>query len=307
MLHSTYIITNSKFIKLFTNMPLLASSWLLVESFIIPHGFLKWFYLSFYIHPFFLVFCQVFLWLNQLVKLLIFLFYPLTDAFRLVLFVFGIIERVVVFLFSYVRPTKSDVFYDALEPQISSADCANVVVSCKNSTHFVSNRVLKFCTNLDATHESVEEINHDSCVQDSWLNEYLYSDHYTSSMSENVSSSESAALTTSSFRLSFMDQSPDLGPSHDHDDPLLLTISPNDSVSPVPSSDFDDTLSPSDAIILDQEGCDDLPMIQQSIMVDQFQHEYASRMKFFDFLYHERLQGMSEYIFIVQTSSQTCP
>lgn len=231
-------------------------------------------------------------------KLLIFLFDPLIDVFRLALFVFGLIERVVVFLFSLIRPTKSDVFYDALEPHMSSADCANIVVSCKNSTHFVSNRDSKFYTNLDATHESVEEINLDSCVQDSWLHEYLYSDYYTSSMSENVSSSESGAASTSSFRLSFVDQSPDLRSSHDHDhdhDPLLLTISPNDSVSPVSSSDFDDTLSPSDEFILDQ-GCDGLPLIHQSTMIDQFQHEYTSRMKFFDILYQERLHGISEYL-----------
>ncbi|XP_065862068.1 uncharacterized protein [Euphorbia lathyris] len=48
----------------------LAHCWLIIEAFVIPHGFLKWFFLSFYIHPFFLFFCQIFLWLN-----FIFLFY----------------------------------------------------------------------------------------------------------------------------------------------------------------------------------------------------------------------------------------
>ncbi|GLT36184.1 hypothetical protein SLA2020_105780 [Shorea laevis] len=40
--------------------------WFIIGSVLIPHGFLKWFYLSFYIHPIFLVFCQIFLWLKLL-------------------------------------------------------------------------------------------------------------------------------------------------------------------------------------------------------------------------------------------------
>ncbi|CAI9109712.1 OLC1v1009586C1 [Oldenlandia corymbosa var. corymbosa] len=45
----------------------LVSCWFIIESFIIPEGHLKkWFYLSFYIHPIFLCFCQIFLWIKVL-------------------------------------------------------------------------------------------------------------------------------------------------------------------------------------------------------------------------------------------------
>ncbi|KAG5223045.1 Ribosomal protein [Salix suchowensis] len=49
-------------------MALLASCWLILESFVIPDGFLKWVYLSFYIHPIFLFVCQIYLWLKLLQK-----------------------------------------------------------------------------------------------------------------------------------------------------------------------------------------------------------------------------------------------
>ncbi|XP_019157115.1 PREDICTED: uncharacterized protein LOC109153696 isoform X2 [Ipomoea nil] len=41
--------------------------WIMVESIVIPNGFfMKWFYLSFYIHPSFLALLQIFLWITKL-------------------------------------------------------------------------------------------------------------------------------------------------------------------------------------------------------------------------------------------------
>ncbi|KAI4389052.1 hypothetical protein MLD38_001316 [Melastoma candidum] len=47
---------------------LLATAWFLVEAFLIPEGLLKWFYLSFYIHPLILVLCQILLWVRVLIS-----------------------------------------------------------------------------------------------------------------------------------------------------------------------------------------------------------------------------------------------
>ncbi|XP_016454057.1 uncharacterized protein LOC107778331 isoform X1 [Nicotiana tabacum] len=66
----------------------LSICWLLIELFVIPNGFLKWFYLSFYIHPFLLALCQLFLWIIVLLKFLL----------NLILFVY----RISCFLISYV-------------------------------------------------------------------------------------------------------------------------------------------------------------------------------------------------------------
>lgn len=80
-------------------MALLTSCWFIIASIIIPDGFLKWFYLSFYIHPLFLFFCQVFLWLRLLKKWLFLLVFPLRFVFFLGLFVFRSLSH---FLFSFL-------------------------------------------------------------------------------------------------------------------------------------------------------------------------------------------------------------
>ncbi|XP_031096032.1 uncharacterized protein LOC116000140 isoform X2 [Ipomoea triloba] len=46
--------------------------WIMVESIVIPNGFMKWFYLSFYIHPSFLALLQIFLWITKLYTSLLF-------------------------------------------------------------------------------------------------------------------------------------------------------------------------------------------------------------------------------------------
>lgn len=249
-------------------MALIASCWLIVESFVVPHGFVKWFYLSFYIHPVFLVFCQLLLWLKELMQLLICFFHPLKVVFRLSLFVFGLIVRVLLFLFSYIRPTKVDVFYDALVPDlkhISLEDC-QIFVSCTKSTRSRSH--------------VVEEIIQDSCVEDSWLNEYLYSDYYSSSalmydvdMSESMLSNESEVevlpdqhKSSTSFPSSFMDQSDETG------DSVIRPSTPSDPLIP--------SLNSNDSFVVDVE--------------DPFHNEYTSRVRFYNVLYHERLHGISK-------------
>ncbi|KAL3378730.1 hypothetical protein AABB24_004579 [Solanum stoloniferum] len=49
----------------------LSTCWLLIELYVIPHGYLKWYFLSFYIHPFLLPFCQLYLLIKVLQKYLL--------------------------------------------------------------------------------------------------------------------------------------------------------------------------------------------------------------------------------------------
>ncbi|KAF8012967.1 hypothetical protein BT93_I0971 [Corymbia citriodora subsp. variegata] len=59
-------------------MALYTSVWILIESTLLPHGFQKWFYLSFYIHSLFLIACQIFLYLKTLLDwVLSLIFLPL--------------------------------------------------------------------------------------------------------------------------------------------------------------------------------------------------------------------------------------
>lgn len=78
-------------------MSLLASCWLIIEIIIIPEGFLKWFYLSFYIHPIFLCFCQIVLWIKLLQKWFFFL----------ILFLYSIISCVSGFCISIIISLKN--------------------------------------------------------------------------------------------------------------------------------------------------------------------------------------------------------
>ncbi|CAL1357752.1 unnamed protein product [Linum trigynum] len=77
-------------------MAILAVCWLIVESRVIPDGFLKWFFLSFYIHPVFLVFCQIFLWLKLLLKCLTSLLsYPLNIISQATRFLHNLVITIV--------------------------------------------------------------------------------------------------------------------------------------------------------------------------------------------------------------------
>ncbi|KAK4346599.1 hypothetical protein RND71_032938 [Anisodus tanguticus] len=49
----------------------LSTCWLLIELYVIPHGYLKWFFLSFYIHPVFLALCQLYLWIRSVQRFLL--------------------------------------------------------------------------------------------------------------------------------------------------------------------------------------------------------------------------------------------
>lgn len=295
-------------------MALLASCWLITESFVIPHGFLKWFYLSFYIHPFFLVFCQIFLWLKVLKKWLMLFCYPLKTALRLSLFVFDFINRVVIFLFSSIKSVVDDddqVYYDVLEPadnleQISLHDY-EIVLACNNRRAQPG----VFCWIDQSEDVSIDsEINdHKMSVLDSWLNQYLYSDRFC--MLSSVSKYDTNIDTDIDIDIDTdIDTDTDTDIDIDTDTNIDTEIDTNqdfiqetedmlsipqehDSFSPVSFHLNNDFKSTTD----DSHTFDDHQMNMQAIKdedVDPFHQKYTSRMKFFNLLYHERLHGMSK-------------
>ncbi|KAG6415715.1 hypothetical protein SASPL_123129 [Salvia splendens] len=264
-------------------MALLASCWLIVESFVVPHGFIKWFYLCFYIHPSFLVFCQLFLWFNDLLNLLIFFFHPLD-------LVFPFIARVLVFLFSYIRPiTKADVYYDALEPEHKSLQDCQVFISSGKSTPAKISQVF---------YRSGNEIVHHTCVKDSWLDQYLYSDHYNytisnfmydfTNMSTDVQPDQHECTTPIPSTFLVDDETEDSVISTPSNEPLILeNTTQDDCVSPLSSLDVnDESSSPGDVLV-------DLTSYCSTDAEDPFHNKYMSRVRFFDVLYHERLHGIN--------------
>ncbi|KAL9152454.1 hypothetical protein ABFS82_11G123900 [Erythranthe guttata] len=269
-------------------MALLASCWLIVEIFLIPRGFLKWFYLGFYVHPFFLVFCQIFLWLKEFKKwLLLLLSFPLKIAFRVCLFIFKSVQ----------------------------AKVENVVVidvfSCSSPCHII---------NKPKVQSEVCSINFDTCTkEDSWLNEYLSSDHFASTcLTYDLDSNKSLFSTENSS--SFSSSSPNVDfQLQDSDVESINTFNycqPHQEISDFSSfSELED--SPSSIInnqeiiqesdeysenIISSHSCDQLFVdssnelqltISTRVQEDTFHHKYIERMGFFNLLYHERLYGMN--------------
>ncbi|KAK8274824.1 hypothetical protein V6Z12_D10G096700 [Gossypium hirsutum] len=91
-------------------MAFLTSCWLIIESIVIPPGyFLKWFYLSFYIHPFLLCACQIFLCLKWLKRCtLALLTYPFRVIYFLVFYVYKFCRYCIIYIFSFIRVKEVD-------------------------------------------------------------------------------------------------------------------------------------------------------------------------------------------------------
>ncbi|KAG8366822.1 hypothetical protein BUALT_Bualt16G0007700 [Buddleja alternifolia] len=319
-------------------MALLSSCWLIIEFYLIPDGFAKWYSLSFYIHPFFLFFCQIFLWLKKLqIWFLLLFFFP----FRIVHFFISLF----ISLFSLVIPkTKNiELFYDAMDhgitqdsdqfvgngsrfqsrmvlemgnsskvdiwfdahegviPKSSQSDSIsqynhNHVCTMDNVQVIIPDPECTFrsCQSDLTSHkqfdivsefphskfqkllrmtpsEAEEEMDQKNYCRDSWLDEYLSSDHYSSSLmtydndQEFIDDVEDSDIG-SSYSFSTVD--------HDHDHEYLPT--------------FCGSNSPMGAL-------EQVYLIRRSEEedIDTFHQKYTERMRFFDTLYHERLYGLT--------------
>ncbi|CAI0388470.1 unnamed protein product [Linum tenue] len=109
-------------------MAILARCWLIVESRVIPNGFLKWFFLSFYIHPVFLVFCQILLWLKILLQCLVSLFsYPLNIISHTTRLLHKLVITIVSTAVNICRAEKSE--------QVGSSSSSSTPVAVVNNSY----------------------------------------------------------------------------------------------------------------------------------------------------------------------------
>ncbi|XP_059295259.1 uncharacterized protein LOC132048368 [Lycium ferocissimum] len=110
----------------------LSTCWLLIELYVIPHGFLKWFFLSFNVHPFFLVICQLYLWIKVLLGFLLtfFLFVYRFSCF-LISYVLRLHKLCVLFSKKYsIDPNKNPVIIEEVEEyfDIPNTESQNEIV-----------------------------------------------------------------------------------------------------------------------------------------------------------------------------------
>ncbi|XVF58281.1 hypothetical protein PTKIN_Ptkin07bG0052400 [Pterospermum kingtungense] len=121
-------------------MAILASCWLIIESVVIPDGYyLKWFYLSFYIHPLFVFACLIFLWLKLLKRCILAVsIYPFRIICLLGLYVYKFCKYCVIYIFSCIRVTNLKV----VEEVGSNLELVQIVGSLEAVHNISQNQLL---------------------------------------------------------------------------------------------------------------------------------------------------------------------
>ncbi|GMY39836.1 hypothetical protein FCV25MIE_35080, partial [Fagus crenata] len=260
-------------------MALLTSCWFIIESMIIPDGFRKWFYLSFFINPFFLFICQIFLWLKLLRKwLLLLVILPLT-TFILGLCNFRPFRSGLIYFFPFTRLNTVEEVVEEVEHfeilqgynQIQNSDsymCSSLA-TIQSKLKIYKIQMHKF----EEKNEYEDSILHEDdsleetmsgLDEDMSISEYFSSVCSSDSSMEDVNSSNSpTSFSSSDLPASYLDMNEHL--------PSVC-----DSTSPVMAREVTDGCESSDK--------------EES---EAFYKNYAERMRWFDILNYDRTCGIS--------------
>ncbi|KAJ0042861.1 hypothetical protein Pint_19209 [Pistacia integerrima] len=254
-------------------MALLSSCWHIIELFIIPDGFVKWFYLSFYIHPIFLFFCQIFLWLKLLNKwILVVFFYPLRIIRFVGLFLFRFFrDFVLIFVFRFSRSMSStstnvEVMEEALDEnkslvatQICNQNQAGLSYSCSSGA-----KIQAYCK------VKLLEVEKIDLVEDDDFQEIPALDHEEERMEEPSSCPTNDVDLNDSPSSVFSRNSPARSSDLNPENPQSICISTSPVLErAVPQRDEDRDSA------------------------DAFYKKYTERMRWFDILNSDRTCGIS--------------
>ncbi|KAI3887142.1 hypothetical protein MKX03_014155 [Papaver bracteatum] len=100
-------------------MTLLGSCWYITEKVLIRDGFEKWYCLSFYVNPFFLIFCQFFLWFEVAGIWLSFIIsQPVSILWIFSVWVLQNFKMYAIRFISFAKSNNSDVLQDPLEIEV---------------------------------------------------------------------------------------------------------------------------------------------------------------------------------------------
>ncbi|KAI3417165.1 uncharacterized protein J3R85_014639 [Psidium guajava] len=131
--------------------------WLLIESTLIPNGVRKWSYLSFYIHPFFLVACRIFLFLKTLSD----------RALSLILLP---LLRVALFLASHLYDDQEIEHHEVLETAHESAQgflsfsFAASAVTCELEAEFIPGKYAEVKEEQVCFEDAIGELEVEPCI-----------------------------------------------------------------------------------------------------------------------------------------------
>ncbi|XP_048128935.1 uncharacterized protein LOC115727180 isoform X2 [Rhodamnia argentea] len=298
-------------------MAFYCSLWLLIESTLIPNGFRKWFYLSFFVHPFFLVACWVFLLLKTLFDCaLSFILLPLLRrALFLASHLYGSAKCAVFYCFwsdrggDYQNDDQEikhhevlEISYESAQDSLSFFSVAASAVTCKLEAEFTPGKYVDVEEEQVLFEDAIEELEVEPCIVVDACRDDLNVDNNEDTptlsspdvgvnLNEHVSSFLMLNLATEQGF--FMDEC--LIPSVDS--PLLAS-------EPVDSAVLAETLeedadvnrySPSTygTRVPPLSMLREVPDANQTIEADPFYGTYAERMGWFDILNHERTCGIS--------------
>ncbi|KAF9663738.1 hypothetical protein SADUNF_Sadunf17G0083300 [Salix dunnii] len=300
-------------------MALLASCWLILESFVIPDGYLKWIYLSFYIHPVFLFGCQIFLWLKLLQKCFLVAFSYLSYG---VLSVYIFFKHCAIYVFSFNRCSNTE---DAEEiesfgPLQSFKN--HVVISCSSSSIApLPCQLQVFKLNKTWTTEekdsggdaipckddNTEQHNFFDGLDESMIDGHLSSISFSSRFSmtdeslnkDDDRSSVSSSHSSASGDLDMKQYSPLVDSSHssasgdlDMNQYSPLVDSSHSSASgDLDMKQYSPLVDSSNSLAVEKEFITDRS--REEDHQDPFYRKYTERMRWFDVLNHERTSEIS--------------
>ncbi|KAI9154628.1 hypothetical protein LWI28_029126 [Acer negundo] len=266
-------------------MALLTSCWFIIESFVIPDGILKWFYLSFYIHPFFLVFCRLFLWLQFLINkcILVVIFYPLRIICIVCPFLFRFFRDCVIYLFPFTKYARSPV--EVIEED-QDDKYSLVLVQSFNQKQI---GVFYCVSNIAPIPSKIKVF---EVVEDD--DDYVVLNHEEEKMEEQPSISEHISSISLPIDSSCT-KDVDLDNDNDH---FSSGCSSNNSAEK--NSDMNDEHPPSLCIpssssMVEREETHDIggDHHHHQEESDGFYEKYAERMRWFDVLNYDRTCGIS--------------
>ncbi|KAI3665869.1 hypothetical protein L6452_44504 [Arctium lappa] len=240
-------------------MAMLANCWLIIEIHLIPYGFKKWFYLSFYIHPFFLFFCQILLWIKTLKRFIFFVVFFVTRV--IFSHVFGVLRRFLIIARSFsgfgdgskdseVEDLDEDLWYEVDDDSYGSSDTGSGILFLRYEAGG-SCEITKIAFCDDVRVESVDQETVSVCSSSD------LDDERSSSFSDSGASSFS------------------LGTHRDME-----------VISHIPSSSS--SASPEDQEVEKPE--------KEEEEKDLFYKSYTERMSWFDLLNQERTFGLNAFL-----------
>ncbi|KAI3933084.1 hypothetical protein MKW92_002240 [Papaver armeniacum] len=257
-------------------MTLLGSCWYITEKVLIRDGFEKWYCLSFYVNPFFLILCQFFVWFKVAGIWLSFIIsQPVSIVWIFSVWVLQNFKMYTIRFISFAKSNNSDVLQDALEIEVTEYFDAFQQIFDESS----SKSIIKFQRGTTTDFAKQVLVIHGNYL----LQEIL-------DVPADTFANETK-LVCQNLDDRFLPE------SFSHPDEVAVDLDISDEPLPLSCS----LESSSDHIEENK-----LEIVKQEKEIDPFYTKYLERMRWFDLLNQERTCGINS-IFNKQLGSLSSP